>query len=45
MWGAAGVSAYVGLVVADFVWMWPLFSGGLLTYAEWHARMWLPSWV
>ena len=33
------------LVVADFVWMWPLFTGGLLTYDEWHAHMWLPSWV
>jgi dolichyl-phosphate-mannose--protein O-mannosyl transferase len=44
-WGAAGVAAYLGLVIADFVWMWPVFTGGLLTYAEWHARMWLPSWV
>jgi dolichyl-phosphate-mannose--protein O-mannosyl transferase len=44
-WGIAGVSAYLALVIADFVWMWPLFTGGLRTYAEWHAHMWLPSWV
>ena len=44
-WGIAGISTYLGLVVADFVWMWPLFTGGLLTYGEWHAHMWLPSWV
>ena len=44
-WGIAGISTYLGLVVADFVWMWPLFTGGLLTYSEWHAHMWLPSWV
>jgi dolichyl-phosphate-mannose-protein mannosyltransferase len=25
--------------------MWPLFTGGLLTYNQWHAHMWLPSWV
>lgn len=44
-WGQAGVAVYLGLVVADFAWMWPIFTGGLLTYAEWHARMWLPSWI
>jgi dolichyl-phosphate-mannose-protein mannosyltransferase len=44
-WGVAGVSAYLALVIVDFAWMWPAFTGGLLTYAQWHARMWLPSWV
>jgi dolichyl-phosphate-mannose-protein mannosyltransferase len=44
-WGAFGVAVYLGLVVADFVWMWPIFTGGLLTYNQWHAHMWLPSWV
>jgi dolichyl-phosphate-mannose--protein O-mannosyl transferase len=43
--GIAGLSVYLGLVVADFVWMWPIYTGGLLTYASWHAHMWLPSWV
>jgi dolichyl-phosphate-mannose-protein mannosyltransferase len=44
-WGVAGVSVYLALVIADFAWMWPIFTGGLLTYGEWHAHMWLPSWV
>jgi dolichyl-phosphate-mannose--protein O-mannosyl transferase len=44
-WGIAGVSIYLGLVIADFAWMWPIFTGGLLTYTEWHLHMWLPSWV
>jgi dolichyl-phosphate-mannose--protein O-mannosyl transferase len=44
-WGIAGVCTYLGLVVADFAWMWPIFTGGLLTYNQWHAHMWLPSWV
>jgi dolichyl-phosphate-mannose-protein mannosyltransferase len=44
-WGIAGVSAYLGLVVVDFAWMWPIFTAGLLTYDSWHAHMWLPSWV
>jgi dolichyl-phosphate-mannose--protein O-mannosyl transferase len=44
-WGVAGVAVYLGLVVADFLWMWPIFTGGLLTYDQWQAHMWLPSWV
>jgi dolichyl-phosphate-mannose-protein mannosyltransferase len=44
-WGIAGVCGYLGLVVVDFAWMWPIFTGGLLTYDQWHAHMWLPSWV
>jgi dolichyl-phosphate-mannose-protein mannosyltransferase len=44
-WGLAAVAVYLAVVVADFVWMWPLFTGGLMTYTEWHAHMWLPSWV
>ncbi len=45
LWGIAGVSIYLGLVIADFAFMWPVFTGGLLTYNNWHLRMWLPSWV
>ncbi|HZC71672.1 MAG TPA: phospholipid carrier-dependent glycosyltransferase [Jatrophihabitans sp.] len=44
-WGIAGISVFLALVIVDFVWMWPLFTGGLLTTDEWHAHMWLPSWV
>lgn len=43
--GAITVAVYLGLIIADFIWMWPLFTGGLLTYAQWQARMWFPSWV
>ena len=44
-WGIAGVSTYLALVVVDFAWMWPVFTGGLVSYDVWHAHMWLPSWV
>ncbi|MDT4938683.1 MAG: dolichyl-phosphate-mannose-protein mannosyltransferase [Pseudonocardiales bacterium] len=44
-WGLGGVAVFLGAVTADFVWMWPIFTGGLLTEAQWHAHMWLPSWV
>jgi dolichyl-phosphate-mannose--protein O-mannosyl transferase len=45
MWGSLAVAVYLGLVIADFGWMWPLFSGGKLTYEQWHLHMWFPSWV
>ncbi|HEV7206291.1 MAG TPA: phospholipid carrier-dependent glycosyltransferase [Jatrophihabitans sp.] len=45
VWGIAGISTYLALVAVDFAWMWPIFTGGLLTYDQWHAHMWLPSWV
>jgi dolichyl-phosphate-mannose-protein mannosyltransferase len=44
-WGQASVCIFLGLVVVDFAWMWPIFTGGLITYDVWHAHMWLPSWV
>jgi dolichyl-phosphate-mannose--protein O-mannosyl transferase len=44
-WGIAAIATYLALVIADFAWMWPLFTGGLLTNEEWHLHMWLPSWV
>jgi len=45
LWGTGAVSVFLALVIADFAWMWPLFTGGQLTYTEWHLHMWLPSWV
>jgi dolichyl-phosphate-mannose--protein O-mannosyl transferase len=44
-WGVFGISAYLGLLIVDFAWMWPLFSGALLTYDQWHMHMWFPSWI
>jgi dolichyl-phosphate-mannose--protein O-mannosyl transferase len=39
------VALWLGAVAADFVWMWPLFTGGLLTNHDWNLRMWLPGWI
>jgi dolichyl-phosphate-mannose-protein mannosyltransferase len=41
----AAVTTWLGAVLADFVWMWPIFTGGLLSYHNWHARMWFSSWI
>ncbi|MDT0263139.1 dolichyl-phosphate-mannose--protein mannosyltransferase [Jatrophihabitans lederbergiae] len=42
---AAVVSLWLGAVAADFVWMWPLFTGGMLTNHDWQLRMWFPGWI
>lgn len=39
------VTVWLGAVVADFIWMWPIFTGGLLTSDQWSARMWFPGWI
>jgi dolichyl-phosphate-mannose--protein O-mannosyl transferase len=39
------VSLWLGAVVADFIFMWPIFTGGLLTRDQWELRMWFPSWI
>jgi dolichyl-phosphate-mannose-protein mannosyltransferase len=44
-WARIIVCVYLGVVVANFIWMWPIFTGGLLTYDAWHARMWFTSWI
>jgi dolichyl-phosphate-mannose--protein O-mannosyl transferase len=38
------VGAYLGLAVANFVWLWPIMVGDPISVARWNAEMWLPSW-
>jgi len=45
MWGVAGAAAYLALVAVDFVWMFPIYTGGPLSTSSWDAHMWLPSWI
>jgi dolichyl-phosphate-mannose--protein O-mannosyl transferase len=40
----AVVAVYVGLVVANFIWMWPILNGDPITPARLVAETWLPSW-
>lgn len=43
--GLLAVCAYVGLVVVNSAWLWPILSGQLITYEEWRSRIWFPSWI
>ncbi len=38
------VALYVGLVVANFIWLWPVLTGDSITPEDLTARTWLPSW-
>jgi dolichyl-phosphate-mannose-protein mannosyltransferase len=42
--GLLVVALYVGLVMANFVWLWPVLVGDSITSEHWNAEMWLPSW-
>jgi len=36
----------IGLVIfINFIYFFPLYTGNVITYNSWQARMWLPSWV
>ena len=40
------VAGAIGFVIfANFIYFLPLFTGEVITYESWQARMWLPSWV
>ncbi len=42
--GLLVVSLYLGLVVANFIWLWPILTGDSITPEHWNAELWLPSW-
>lgn len=42
--GLLVVALYTGLVVANFVWLWPVHNGDAITPERWQAELWLPSW-
>jgi len=42
--GLLAVCLYLGLVVANFIWFWPIMSAMAISPQEWQIRLWLPSW-
>ena len=40
----AVVAIYVGLVVANFIWLWPVLNGDWITPERLQMETWLPSW-
>jgi dolichyl-phosphate-mannose--protein O-mannosyl transferase len=42
--GLLVVGLWVGAVVANFVWLWPILVGLPITPEMWDTQLWLPSW-
>ncbi|WP_245745754.1 dolichyl-phosphate-mannose--protein mannosyltransferase [Nocardia altamirensis] len=38
------VCLYLGVVIANFAWIYPILTAIPITMSTWHAELWLPSW-
>ncbi|WP_327297135.1 dolichyl-phosphate-mannose--protein mannosyltransferase [Streptomyces sp. NBC_01197] len=43
--GAIGAGVLVLLIVWNFIYFWPLFTGDAIPLSEWNNRMWLNTWI
>ncbi|MFG3292645.1 dolichyl-phosphate-mannose--protein mannosyltransferase [Streptomyces sp. NPDC048179] len=43
--GAVAAGALVLLIVWNFVYFYPLYTGQTIPYSGWQSRMWLDTWV
>ena len=39
------ILGFVAVVFLNFIYLLPLYLGETITYAQWHMRMWFPSWI
>jgi dolichyl-phosphate-mannose-protein mannosyltransferase len=45
MWGTAFAGAFVVLVLVNFAWFWPIYTGELITTPDWLDRIWFNRWI
>jgi dolichyl-phosphate-mannose-protein mannosyltransferase len=45
MWGAVGAGTLVLLIIWNFIYFFPIYTGMTIPYSSWQARMWLDSWI
>jgi len=45
MWGAVGAGTLVLLIIWNFIYFFPIYTGTTIPYSGWQARMWLDSWI
>ncbi|MEV4946588.1 phospholipid carrier-dependent glycosyltransferase [Streptomyces sp. NPDC053755] len=43
--GAVGAGVLVLLIVWNFIYFWPIYTGTSIPMDEWRNRMWLDTWV
>lgn len=39
------ITIAVLLIALNFIYFYPIFTGEVISYDSWYARMWLPSWI
>ena len=39
------ILGFVAVVFLNFIYFLPLYLGEITTYAQWHMRIWFPSWI
>ncbi len=45
MAGAATAGVIVLLILWNFIYFWPLYTGEPIPVDQWQRRMWLDTWV
>ncbi|KIF69515.1 membrane protein [Streptomyces sp. AcH 505] len=43
--GAVGAGVLVLLIVWNFIYFWPIYTGTPIPYRDWQNRMWFDTWV
>ncbi|WEP00948.1 phospholipid carrier-dependent glycosyltransferase (plasmid) [Streptomyces sp. FXJ1.172] len=43
--GAVAAGLLVVLITWNFIYFFPLYTAQTIPYADWHARMWLDTWI
>ncbi|HKU82084.1 MAG TPA: hypothetical protein VJP76_07930, partial [Candidatus Tumulicola sp.] len=42
---AVAAAAYAGVAIGAFAYFYPILAAQPVSWAAWHARMWLPTWI
>ena len=45
IWGTAAAGTFVVLVLMNFAWFWPIYTGELITTPDWLDRIWFRQWI
>lgn len=36
---------FLAVIAINFLYFYPLFTGGIISYSHWSSMMWFPSWI
>ncbi|GAA3810005.1 hypothetical protein GCM10022206_55740 [Streptomyces chiangmaiensis] len=45
LWGMAGVGTLTLLIVWNFIYFFPIYSGSMIPTDSWRDHMWLDTWI